>query len=280
MLILAAALMVVALFTLGSPDAPPLSQEPITFDGQAAFATVSTLTTQFSRRAAGSDASNRCAVWLAGRLKHLGLQTHIDSFAATINGKAVALQNVWGVSKGQSGGTIVLVANRDSPPLSTQGADNNASGVAVLLELARDFATTPHQRTIVFLFTDGDSWGGLGARDFVQRQPAAGHRRRHSAARRGRRTDHRSFARRLERQRQVAPPWLWLLTTSAAQSAGNLQARLPGSAAAGAAPGRAEQRRQPGALRRRRRARPDGQRHRPHAGARRRTSSTPSRPTR
>ena len=167
MLILAAALMVVALFTLGSPNAPPLSQDPVTFDGQAAFATVSTLTTQFSRRAAGSDASNRCAVWLVGALKHLGLQTHIASFAATINGKAVALQNVWGVSKGQSAGTIVLVANRDSPPLSTQGADNNASGVAVLLELARDFATTPHQRTMVFLFTDGDSWGGLGARDFV-----------------------------------------------------------------------------------------------------------------
>ncbi len=30
---------------------------------------------------------------------------------------------------------------------------------------------------------------------------------------------------------RVAPPWLWLLTASAAQSAGNLQARLPGTAA-------------------------------------------------
>jgi hypothetical protein len=230
-LILAAALMVVALFTLSSPDAPPLSQEPVTFDGQAAFDTVHTLTTQFSRRAAASDASNRCAVWLAGQLTHLGLQTHIDSFAATINGKAVALQNVWGASKGQGGGAIVLVANRDSPPLSTQGSNNNASGVAVLLELARDFAATPHQRTIVFLFTDGDSWGGLGARDFVHGSlppdtaGAIALRDVGVARATGLSLDGWSAS------AKVAPPWLWLLTTSAAQSAGNLQARLPGTAA-------------------------------------------------
>ena len=231
MLIVAAVLMVVALFTLGSPNAPPLSQEPVTFDGQAAFKTVSTLTTQFSRRAAASDANNRCGVWLAGQLKALGLQAHIDSFAATINGKAVALQNIWGASKGQGGGTIVLVANRDSPPLSTQGANNNASGVGVLLELAHDFAATPHQRTIVFLFTDGDSWGGLGARDFVNRSLPPGTvaaialRDVGVAQASGLALDGWSAG------AKVAPPWLWLLTTSAAQSAGNLQARLPDTAA-------------------------------------------------
>ena len=162
-----------------------------------------------------------------GELKHLGLQTHIDSFAATINGKAVALQNVWGASKGKGGGTIVLVANRDSPPLSTQGANNNASGVAVLLELARDFAATPHQRTMVFLFTDGDSWGGLGARDFVQ-----GSLPPHTAAAIALRDVGIAEATGLSldgwsASARVAPPWLWVLTRSAAQSAGNMQARLP-----------------------------------------------------
>ncbi len=46
---------------------------------------------------------------------------------------------------------IVVAAHYDSAP-GTKGANDNASGVAGVLELARMMASTPHKRTIKFVF--------------------------------------------------------------------------------------------------------------------------------
>ncbi len=62
----------------------------------------------------------------------------------------------------------MLVANRDVPPLATQGAGDNASGVAALIELANAFGVTAHDHTLIFLCTTGGAYGALGARDFVR----------------------------------------------------------------------------------------------------------------
>ena len=59
------------------------------------------------------------------------------------------------------------------------GADDNASGTAALIELARTYAgpaTTSEQRvrpahTIVFLSTDGGAYGGVGAARFAAHSP-------------------------------------------------------------------------------------------------------------
>jgi hypothetical protein len=56
------------------------------------------------------------------------------------------------------------------------GADDNASGVAVLLELARALAETRPPRTIVFVAFGGEEWGLKGSRRFVRtmdRKPTA-----------------------------------------------------------------------------------------------------------
>ena len=107
-------------------------------------------------------------IWVEQQFRAAGLETHVDGFAATVNGKDVALQNVYGVAKGRTQGTIMLIANRDVPPLATQGAGDNASGVAALLALAEAFTVTAHDHTIIFLCTTGDSYGALGARHFVE----------------------------------------------------------------------------------------------------------------
>jgi len=55
------------------------------------------------------------------------------------------------------------------------GADDNASGVAVLLELARQMAAAgPSPRTIVFAAFSGEEEGLLGSKLFVARGSAAG----------------------------------------------------------------------------------------------------------
>ncbi|MFA4966414.1 MAG: M28 family peptidase, partial [Thermoleophilia bacterium] len=142
-------IIVVTLFTLGRPGTPKLSGEPVSFDGTRAAADLRTLVEQFPLRVAGSDPDNRAAIWVDQQFKQAGLETHIEGFPATVNGKEVALQNVWAVSPGESQGSILLIANRDTPPLATQGANDNGSGTATLLELARAFTVTAHDHDII-----------------------------------------------------------------------------------------------------------------------------------
>jgi hypothetical protein len=52
------------------------------------------------------------------------------------------------------------------------GADDNASGVAVLLELARALAGRPHPRSIVFAVFTGEEAGRLGSRHYLQQAGA------------------------------------------------------------------------------------------------------------
>ena len=217
----------ISLFTLGTPGTPALSDEPRTFDGKRAMLDLETLATEYTGRVAGSSTDAGAAVWLVQAFQRLGLETHIDTFAATLSGRNVALQNVWAVARGTAAGSIVIVANRDSPPRSTQGADANGSGTATLLELARVFTVTGHQHTLIFLSSDGDAYGGLGADRYVERYgvddvlAVVALRRTASRDADGLAVDGWGPAAR------VAPPWLWLLSERASRGAGGLDANLP-----------------------------------------------------
>ena len=225
--VVALILVVISLFTLGRPDTPKLSLEPVSFDGRQAAADLRTIVTDYPQRVAGTDPDNRLALWVVQQFKQAGLETHIDGFAATINGKAVALQNIWALSKGDAAGTILVIANRDAPPAATQGANDNASGVAALLELARSFTVTAHDHSILFVCTSGDAYGALGARRFADEHEIddlyAVIALREVATRdpAGIGLDGWSPA------PMVAPPWLWLLTAPAARVNANLEALLP-----------------------------------------------------
>lgn len=224
-------LVVVALFTLGNPDTPKLSLDPPSFDGELAYGYLKTIVEDYPQRVAGSDPDNRLGIWVEQQFDQYGLETHIDGFAATVNGETVALQNVWGVSKGSASGTILILANRDVPPLATQGAGDNASGLAALLALAEAFTVTAHKHTLIFLCTTGDAYGALGARQFVEDHE----------------TDDlysvvalRDVAKRdsegvaldgWSSEPRAAPPWLWLLTSPAARRDANMDVGQPTVAA-------------------------------------------------
>jgi hypothetical protein len=51
------------------------------------------------------------------------------------------------------------------------GADDNASGTAALLELARRLAASPPARSVLIVHFDAEEWGFIGSRAFVQRPP-------------------------------------------------------------------------------------------------------------
>lgn len=69
-------------------------------------------------------------------------------------------------------GAVMLAAHYDSVPAAA-GANDDGVGVAVLLEIASLVDVEQLTRPLVFLFTDGEEVGLLGAASFVRRDPLA-----------------------------------------------------------------------------------------------------------
>lgn len=94
-------------------------------------------------------------------------------------GAALSLRNILGKIEGKRKNEYVIVgAHFDHLGVDTQlegdqiynGADDNASGVSAVLQLARAFAISGEQpeRTVVFAFWDGEEIGTLGSSFFVE----------------------------------------------------------------------------------------------------------------
>ena len=167
--------LLVAAFTVYHPQplrAPTLQPE---FDGAATALAARGFANQFPSRTPGSETARDATNWVAEQLRQFGLETEIDRFHAKIPGRGdVQLENVRAIREGRSNQIIVVVAHRDNSGASP-GANDNGSGTAALIELARSFATArvPPQppapnHTILFLSTDGGAFGGLGAEHFAE----------------------------------------------------------------------------------------------------------------
>jgi hypothetical protein len=108
-----------------------------------------------------------------------GYKAQVDGFDATIPGRGrTLLRNVVFTAGPQDADAIVVMAHRDDSGLSP-GANDNASGTAALIELARAYATPTGsparaigpQHRLLFLSTDGGAFGALGAAHFAEHYP-------------------------------------------------------------------------------------------------------------
>jgi Peptidase family M28 len=169
--------LLIAAFTVTTPDELPPSSFPAAFDQQAAVEAARELALQSPFRQPGGDDAAKAGDWVAERFRSYGFRVQRDGFEASIPGRgSERLQNVYAVAPGRSNETLVVMAHRDNVGLSP-AADDNASGTGALLELARGYglradtaAITP-AHTIVFLSTDGGAFGGLGAVRFLEHSP-------------------------------------------------------------------------------------------------------------
>ena len=142
------------------------------FDGDAATSLATDLADHHPNRYPGSVGALQAADWFRDQLKPYGFRVRTQPFTAVIPGKGrVSLQNLVAEAVGSSPQTIVVMAHRDDDGTGP-GANDNASGTAALVELARAYSNrvTP-AHTIVFLSTDGGAFGGLGAAEFLKRAP-------------------------------------------------------------------------------------------------------------
>jgi hypothetical protein len=170
--------LLIAAFSVSRPAplAPPAL--PAAFDEQTAAGLAHELASSYPDRSPGSAGALGAAQWLVRQLKAFNLTTDVDSYEATIAGVGRRkLQNVAAVVSGQSSDTIVVMAHRDDSG-EGPGANDNASGTAALIELARAYAAAPTAvsaaspvtaaHRIVFLSTDGGRFGALGADHFLR----------------------------------------------------------------------------------------------------------------
>jgi hypothetical protein len=179
-------------FTIARPESLPPPTFPAAFDEVGATQSARELATQFPNRTPGSPTAADAADWVAERLASFGFRVQRDRFQGDVADQGqVGLENVIAVSPGRSPDVLVVMAHRDNRGTTGQGANDNASGTGVLLELARGYglraapgpgkerAPAGPTHTIVLVSSDGGAYGGLGAVRFLETSP---YRRRISAA--------------------------------------------------------------------------------------------------
>lgn len=158
------------------PDPTPPVTRP-GFDAQRAFADLEAQD-DFGPRVPGSDAHEQCADWLMGTLDDIGARVVTDEFTATtaLSDEQYDFTNIIGVFAENAGGDPLLlgahwdsraVADHDPDPnLRDQpvpGANDGASGVAVLLEVARALEGVTPPRPVVIALFDAEDQGKAGS---------------------------------------------------------------------------------------------------------------------
>ena len=99
----------------------------------------------------------------ASRLKSLGFDVEVHKYSQTG-------VNVIGTKKGTKAPQehVLISAHYDSVT-NCEGADDNATGVAAALEVARVLSSTPHERTLVVACWDEEEKGLVGSTAYAKR---------------------------------------------------------------------------------------------------------------
>lgn len=152
--------------------APPAVERPV-FDGERAFADL-VAQCDFGPRVPGSEAHSQCRDFLLQRLTDSGAEVVTQQFTSRtgLSDREYEFTNLLGRFSPDADGPVLLLgahwdsrakadedpdpALRDQPVL---GANDGASGVAVLLELMRAFEQSLPDRPIIVAFFDAEDQG-------------------------------------------------------------------------------------------------------------------------
>lgn len=146
----------------------------------------------FGPRVPNTDAHTRCGDWLTATLRRFGAEvTEQKADLRAFDGTMLHARNIFGRFNPEKQRRILLLAHWDCRPWADQdpdpakrslpvdGANDGASGVAVILEAARNIAMRQPDAGIDILFVDAEDWGtdgddeswALGARYFAENPP-------------------------------------------------------------------------------------------------------------
>jgi hypothetical protein len=168
-----------------SPPAPLAELPPKYLPEQLQRHVLTLASDEMQGRAVGTSGAEKAASYIAQQFRDIGLQTlggsYLQQWIQEIPGKGLAtLQNVVGIIPGSNpqlnSRPVIIGAHYDHLGSESgtifNGADDNASGVSVMIEVAAKLtnAFTP-ARTIIFVAFDGEESGLLGSTHFVTNPP-------------------------------------------------------------------------------------------------------------
>jgi len=126
---------------------------------------------RFGPRVPGTPPHQQCGDWLVSQLKRYGATVEEDTFTYTDSTGTWRLRNILGHLGPAGNGRLLLVAHWDTRPWGDEdpdpkrrnqpipGASDGASGVAILLEVARLVQGETLPRGVDILFADGEDLG-------------------------------------------------------------------------------------------------------------------------
>ncbi len=168
------AFLLVALFACS-----PRARAEQEFDGAQAMSYVENQMA-FGPRVPNSEGHSRTGDWILERLRMTADSVWEQPFLhVTEDGDTLRLRNLCGKFRPEQAERVLYVAHWDTRPradrsanlgaqrLPVPGANDGASGVAVLLAIADALALLPPVYGVDLLFVDGEDYGDFGAADDV-----------------------------------------------------------------------------------------------------------------
>lgn len=167
----------------------------VNFDADSAYSYVERQVA-FGPRVPNTEAHRRCGEWLASELRRRGADvTEQRADLTAFDGTVLKAVNILGRFNTESPDRLLLLAHWDCRPWADQdpnpdnrkkpvdGANDGASGVGVLLEIARQLSEKAPGKGVDILFVDAEDWGtegsedswALGARYFMEHPPVEGY---------------------------------------------------------------------------------------------------------
>lgn len=148
------------------------------FNSDSAYAYVARQV-EFGPRVPNTEAHRLAGDWLAGELRRHGAEVHEQRMELkTFDGVTLKARNIMGRFNPEAGERVLLLAHWDCRPWADEdpdeanrqkpvdGANDGASGVGVLLEIARQIGRgAAMKHGVDILFVDAEDWGTAGDDD-------------------------------------------------------------------------------------------------------------------
>ncbi|WP_407308742.1 M28 family metallopeptidase [Desulfosporosinus sp. SB140] len=178
LLIIVSVLVILGFITLQTKDTPRSQGSSGEFSSTSAFEHVKYLAEKIGPRPAGSKAELKAAQYIEYVLNQNGWKVREQPFSKVIVRNAsvqqpdqqvelINSQNIIAELPGTLPDTVVIGAHYDTATMNVPGAVDNASGVGVLLELARVLSKEPHQKTYQLVFFGAEENGLVGSKFYT-----------------------------------------------------------------------------------------------------------------
>lgn len=178
-----------------SSEIAAVSERPA-FSTDSAYAFVKKMV-DFGPRVPNTQAHREAGDWMAAKLREYGWEvTEQNAALMAFDGTRLDARNIFAQLNPEKDRRLLLLTHWDSRPWADQdpdpskrhlpvpAANDGASGVGILLEMARQLSLSRSDAAVDILMVDAEDWGDYGIEDswalgtqyFVKNPPVAGYR--------------------------------------------------------------------------------------------------------